>query len=150
MYNISDIIDVILCLTVTYKLIQTVPYIYVTVNTGYIFLTDFLDVISENNPLLIDYDDILNEEKETIVLKSEIEIGKIEQKYEDKYLEKFKRFPNEFQFTELEMEEEKKEFENIKTTTETNRNQTINKIKEQLGKIYLDYPLCKFTFATVL
>ena len=136
MYNISDIIDVILCLTVTYKLIQTVPYIYVTVNTGYIFLTDFLDVISENNPLLIDYDDILNEEKETIVLKSEIEIGKIEQKYEDKYLEKFKRFPNEFQFTELEMEEEKKEFENIKTTTETNRNQTINKIKEQLGKIY--------------
>ena len=136
MYNISDIIDVILCLTVTYKLIQTVPYIYVTVNTGYIFLTDFLDVISENNPLLIDYDDILNEEKETIVLKSEIEIGKIEQKYEDKYLEKFKRFPNEFQFTELEMEEEKKEFENIKTTTETNRNQSINKIKEQLGKIY--------------
>ena len=71
-----------------------------------------------------------DEEKETIVLKSEIEIEKIEQKYEDKYLEKFKRFPNEFQFTELEMEEEKKEFENIKTTTETNRNQTINKIKE--------------------
>ena len=136
MYNISEIIDVILCLTVTYKLIQTIPYIYVTVNTGYFFLTDFLDVISENNPLLIDYDDILNEEKETIVLKSEIEIGKIEQKYEDKYLEKFKRFPNEFQFTELEMEEEKKEFENIKTTTETNRNQSINKIKEQLGKIY--------------
>lgn len=137
MYNISDIIDVILCLTVTYKLIQTVPYIYVTVNTGYIFLTDFLDVISENNPLLIDYYDNLNEENEkTTVLKSEIEIEKIEQKYEDKYLEKFKRFPNEFQFTELEMEEEKKEFENIKTTTETNRNQSINKIKEQLGKIY--------------
>jgi hypothetical protein len=137
MYNISEIIDVILCLTVTYKLIQTIPYIYVTVNTGYFFLTDFLDVISENNPLLIDYYDNLNEENEkTTVLKSEIEIEKIEQKYEDKYLEKFKRFPNEFQFTELEMEEEKKEFENIKTTTETNRNQSINKIKEQLGKIY--------------
>ena len=136
MYNISEIIDVILCLTVTYKLIQTIPYIYVTVNTGYFFLTDFLDVISENNPLLIDYDDILNEEKETIVLKSEIEIGKIEQKYEDKYLEKFKRFPNEFQFSEVELEEEKKEFENIKTTAETNKIKSINKIKEQLDKIY--------------
>jgi len=138
MYNISEIIDAILCLTVTYKLIQTLPYIYETVKTGCFFLNDVLDCISENNPLLIDYDDILNEEnEETCVLKSDIEVvQKIEPKYEDKYLEKFKRFPNEFQFSEVELEEEKKEFENIKTTSETNKIKSINKIKEQLGKIY--------------
>jgi hypothetical protein len=50
-------------------------------------------------------------------------------------LEKFKRFPNEFQLSELELEEERKEFENIKKLSETNRCQSINRITEQLNKI---------------
>jgi hypothetical protein len=140
MYTISDVIEVILFLTlaynvnsIIYELIEFFPNMYEKVNARIIFLNKILELISDNNPLLLDYyEPITNEE-----LKEELNVvsKKVEEKYEDKYLEKFKRFPNEFQFSELELEEEKKEFENVKNTTETNRNKLINDIKEKLNKI---------------
>ena len=140
MYSISEVIEVILFLTlaynvnsIIYELIEFFPNMYEKVNARIIFLNKILELISENNPLLLDYyEPITNEE-----LKEELNVvsKKVEEKYEDKYLEKFKRFPNEFQFSELELEEEKKEFENVKNTTETNRNELIGGIKEKLNKI---------------
>jgi len=148
MYTISEVIEVILFLiflrninSIIYELLEFFPNMYEKVNARIIFLNKILELISENNPLLLDYyEPITNEElKEelTVVSKTveEKEKEKEKEKYEDKYLEKFKRFPNEFQFSELELEEEKKEFENVKNTTETNRNKLINDIKEQLDKI---------------
>jgi hypothetical protein len=144
MYNIVDLIDVVVCLIIVYKInstiyefVNTIPNINETINETINFilsLDNFLVFISDNNPLLIDYYDTVIKENEDVIIKNEI-VQKIEQKYEDKYLEKFKRFPNEFQFSELELEDEIKEFENIKITSEKNRFQSINQITEQLNKI---------------
>lgn len=143
MYSISELIEVILFLTlvynvnsIMYELIDFFPNMCENINTRFMLFNKMLEFISENNPLLIDYYEILKNDELIDVVKTNNEIGKVEQKYEDKYLEKFKRFPNEFHFSELELEEERKEFENIKNTTETNRNKLINDIKEQLDKIY--------------
>jgi len=140
MYNIVDLIDVIVCLIIVYKInsiiyefVNTIPDINETINFILSF-DNFLVFISDNNPLLLDYYDTVIKENEEDIIKNEI-VQKVEQKYEDKYLEKFKRFPNEFQFSELELEEERKEFENIKITSEINRFQSINQITEQLNKI---------------
>jgi len=141
MYSISELIEVILFLTlaynvnsIMYELIDFFPNMCEKVNTRFMLFNKMLEFISDNNPLVLEYyDNIINEE-----IKEELNVvsKKVEQKYEDKYLEKFKRFPNEFHFSELELEEERKEFENIKNTNETNRNKLINDIKEQLDKIY--------------
>ena len=142
MYSISELIEVILFLTlaynvnsIMYELIDFFPNMREKIHTRFMLFNKILDFILENKPLLIYYDDILKIDE----LKEELNVvdsKKVEQKYEDKYLEKFKRFPNEFHFSELELEEERKEFENIKNTIETNRNHLINDIKEQLDKIY--------------
>ena len=141
MYSISELIEVILFLTlaynvnsIMYELIDFFPNMREKIHTRFMLFNKILDFILENKPLLIYYDDILKIDE----LKEELNVvdsKKVEQKYEDKYLEKFKRFPNEFHFSELELEEERKEFENIKNTIETNRNHLINDIKEQLAKI---------------
>ena len=39
----------------------------------------------------------------------------IRPRYEDKYLDKFKQFPNEFHFTEIELEQQQIEYNNIKS-----------------------------------
>jgi hypothetical protein len=147
MYNIADLIEVILYLILVYN-INSVIYEFVNIlpdmdqiTKGILSLDNFLLFISENNTLYLEfYDNIIEEEITPSIVNSDIDVKneivqKVEPKYEDKYLEKFKRFPNEFQFSELELEEERKEFENIKITNEKNRFQSINQITEQLNKI---------------
>jgi len=140
MYSIVDLIEVILCLTLVYKInsiisefVNTIPDMNELIKFVF-YLDNVLVFISENNPLLLDYYETVIKENEDVIIKNDV-IQKVEQKYEDKYLEKFKRFPNEFQFSELELEDEIKEVENIKITSEKNRNMLINDIKEQLNKI---------------
>ena len=74
--------------------------------------TKFCQFICENNPLLLHYyddddDDEGNNEDiqlETVETQKQVQI-----KYEDKYLEKFKTFPNEFRIDETEFKEENEE-----------------------------------------
>ena len=98
---------------------------------------EVLKFISENNPLLLDYSytEDSPQELEDIKVENTPEYVKPEQKFEDKYLEKFKQLKNEFIFTESELEEEKKEYEKIRIEYNKNRFNTINSIEEQLFKI---------------
>ena len=108
-----------------------------------IFLIDFYLFVCENNPLLLDYYDKeeekdekekdVTEEKEKDVREGVPVIE--EEKFEDKYLEKFKSFPNDFLFNELELAEEQTEYEKIKSVTEANRTICINEIENKLVKI---------------
>ena len=93
-------------------------------------LLKFYEFICENNPLLLDYADTLDFSKE----KEEEEIQKVI-KFEDKYLEKFKNFSNEYYFTELELDDEKKEYERIKIDYENKKYEIIYEIQEKLYKI---------------
>jgi hypothetical protein len=92
--------------------------------------------ICVNSPLLLDYHYYTKEiEKEEIkIVEKEKELPK-DEKYEEKYIKKFKSFPNEFQFTDLELELEKQEYEKLKNNYEKDRNNVINEIQEKLNKI---------------
>ena len=113
------------------------------VNTRLSNFVDFLIFVSENNPLIIDYSDAIDDKEivdNTVSIDNSISVDnavlvnkKVEQKYEDKYLEKFKKFPNEFSFNELELEKE--EYEKIKIEFEKNRADKINEIEENLNEI---------------
>ena len=81
--------------------------------------------ICENNHFYADILDFSStEEKEKKVIK-----------FEDKYLEKFKNFSNEYYFTELELDDEKKDYERIKIDYENKKNEIIYEIQEKLDKI---------------
>lgn len=89
-------------------------------------LLRFYKFVCENNPY--DYDLYVEElEPDTSPLEEEPIIPR----YEDKYLEKFKQFPNEFHFTEIELEQQQIEYNNIKTEYTQKRTdlQNINQQK---------------------
>ena len=94
------------------------------INLFYNFLYHFYTFLHENNPLIIDYENFDKESKDLELkhLKNEKqEFKKLPQPlYENKYLEKFKAFPNEFKFSDLELEIEKNYFEEIKAKKENN------------------------------
>jgi len=92
-------------------------------------LLKFYEFICENNPLLLDYLDTLDSLKE-----EEEEIKKVI-KFEDKYLEKFNNFLNEYQFSELELDDEKREYERVKIDYENKKFEIIYEIQEKLDKI---------------
>jgi hypothetical protein len=115
-----------------------------------LFLIDVYLFVCENNPLLLDYYEKEDEKdkKDEKEIDKDVREGGIkpvkeggvkpvvkEEKFEDKYLEKFKSFPNEFLFNELELEEEQTEYERIKSLTEINRTNSINEIENKLVKI---------------
>jgi hypothetical protein len=97
---------------------------------------DFYYFICENNPLLLNYEDFddelvgTNESTEIIKYKD-----KIEEKYEDKYLKKFKEFPNKFIFDETELTQEIDERDNIEFEFEKKRSMSIYAIQKELSKI---------------
>ena len=101
--------------------------------------------VCENNPLLLDYYEKEKDKDDNEGVKPVKEGVPVEEwgvkpvvkeeKFEDKYLEKFKSFPNEFLFNELELEEEQTEYERIKSLTEINRTNSINDIENKLVKI---------------
>jgi len=125
MYNITTLIKSILF--TIYSIIFN-PFFYSKKKMSELF--QFYQFICENNPLLLDYLDTLD-------FSSEEEKEEIKQvvKFEDKYLEKFNNLSNEYQFTELELDDEKKEYERIKIDYENTKYETIYKIQEQLLKI---------------
>ena len=104
-------------------------------------LIKFYKFVSENNPILLNYYDdnvesLNNKEETNILSNSELfpEKNRLV-KFEDKYLEKYKTFPNEFRFTDLEFKQENEEYEKIKLDYDKTRLDKINAIQEQLCKI---------------
>jgi len=100
-------------------------------------LQDEYTLLCEHNPFIIEYNDKLIQSDDSVNKEfvKEKEVEKVEGKYEDKYLSKFKIFPNEYKFTELELELEKKEFEKIKLEYEKGRFDIINEIQQKLDII---------------
>lgn len=106
------------------------------INVYISFFVGMYKYICENNPLIINYLETNTSNKvidETIIV--EPNVNKPVQKFEDKYLEKFKNFPNEFIFNEEEKCEINSEFERIKIEIEKNRLNSINEIQSNLFKI---------------
>lgn len=96
----------------------------------------FCKFICDNNPLLLGYD---FDDDNVPELENVNEVGKEElkpePKYEDKYLEKFKNFPNEFSFNEVDLEFEQSEYVKIKESSEKKIFEKIKEINVQLEKI---------------
>lgn len=106
------------------------------INVYISFFAGMYKYVCENNPLIINYLDTNTSNKaidENII--DESIVNKPVQKFEDKYLEKFKNFPNEFIFNEQEQSEINSEFERIKIEIEKNRLNSINEIQANLFKI---------------
>ena len=141
MYNISDLVVAISSFFVIYNsyliVDKIIPRRYKKVlYNNSIFFIDFCIFICDNNPLCLEFNDKIVEE----VVKVEVEelavvTKKIETKYEDKYLEKFKAFRNEFCFNLEEMDEEQKEYERIKQQIEKTKSDIILEIQGKLFKI---------------
>ena len=102
---------------------------------------EFYHFICENNPLLLNYldfdDELKNDLKNLNDLEqvSTAELIKYEEKYEDKYLKKFKDFPNTFIFDETELTQEIDERDNIEFEFEKKRSMSIWAIQKELSKI---------------
>jgi len=74
-----------------------------------------------------------NKNKESEAQKEEQNPPPI-QKYEEKYLEKFKGFPNTFVFSEVELAQEKTVYEKLKTTYEDKMKKEICDYQEKIAK----------------
>jgi len=72
---------------------------------------------------------------EPIPDKKEEEEKKVEEKFEDKYLQRFKAFKNEYSFTETELEIEKQKYEELKKTFANEKNKAIEEINNKINKI---------------
>jgi hypothetical protein len=94
--------------------------------------TDLFKFISEHNPTIIDLSDSVSEDEDDNEAVTQV-VKNI--KFEDKYLEKFKTFPNEYQFTNEEIELEIQEYERIKSIYEQNRLNGIHDISLKLARI---------------
>jgi hypothetical protein len=94
--------------------------------------TDLFKFISEHNPTIIDFSGSVSEDEDEDEAVTQV-VKNI--KFEDKYLEKFKTFPNEYQFTNEEVELEIQEYERIKSIYEQNRLNGIHDISSKLAKI---------------
>jgi hypothetical protein len=116
---------------------QQIQDLTINVHTMFIFLYNFYNFLCYNNPTILDFTYDNDDNEETNIDdrdKPKSEKDEIV-KYEDKYLDKFKVFPNTFHFTELELEQEIKEYEKIKNTFEITRTNTINECKDKLSQI---------------
>ena len=109
-----------------------------TINKKIIFLIDFYNFICENNPLLLDYydsEDNINVKKEAEKKEDVKKQDVTKEKFENKYLENFRKFSNEFYFSSEELEEQHQEYEKIKTDTEKKQVEQIHEIESKLFKI---------------
>ena len=145
MYNITDIVLVFagaLCICNLYSTIND----NINNNKYHFFylrmkeLVEFYNFICEYNPLYLDYSD--SEEKkvswdivEDLDEPSSNNVSVKEEKYDDKYLEKFKSFSNDFYFYDFELEDERLEYAKIKLDYETSRLTALNSIQQELLKI---------------
>jgi hypothetical protein len=116
-----------------------------------VFLNNWIDIISEHNPFILDFspndnkqdDESEDDESESENDESENDDdeneGKENQvvKYEDKYLSKFKKFSNEYTFSQNELELEQTMFERVKTDNHLQITNIINDIQMKLNNIHL-------------
>ena len=96
---------------------------------------EFYHFICENNPLLLnyvdDFDDFIKNDLKNLEQVNTTELIK----YEDKYLKKFKDFPNKFIFDETELTQEIDERDNIEFEFEKRRSMSICARQKELSKI---------------
>jgi len=86
-------------------------------------------IYETNNPLLLHYYDTEKEEEEgksNTEQKKELEEQELKEQqkeeiYENKYLEKYKNFPNEYNFSEEELNLKDETYKKLKTEYETNK-----------------------------
>jgi hypothetical protein len=110
---------------------QTTIFINLFLTFGSL-ITIFIFFLQNNNYLLIDNGD---KDKEYEKKTEKQEVKKLQPLYENKYLEKFKTFPNEFKFSDLELEIEKNYFEELKSKKENNFKNNKDKLESNLLKI---------------
>ena len=75
----------------------------------------------------------IEEEDPNNICKMSIDLPPL--KYEDKYLEKINTFPNEYYFTDLELEKEQELFNIIKAEAEKNKLDAINELNKELEEL---------------
>ena len=141
MYSVTEILLIqLLCFFIVYnspEFVRRFPNTNLTKILKEIM--HFFIFICKNNPLISDYSDTYNlieyeNENKDEIIKQEEPIKEV--KFEEKYLEKFKKFPNEYQFTELEIDDENKEYIQIKESSEKKRFKEIQEIKKKLQQIH--------------
>jgi hypothetical protein len=106
-------------------------------------VVEFYNFICEYNPLYLDYSDSDSDSEkkvswdivEDLDESSGNTVSVKEEKYDDKYLEKFKSFSNDFYFYDFELEDERQEYAKIKLDYETSRLTALNSIQQELLKI---------------
>ena len=86
------------------------------------FLTEVI------NEILLEKEDELIKEDKEVKIKEEV-------KFEDKYLQKFKTFINEYSFTEDEKQLEKQKFDELRETFINNKTKEIDEITRKINKL---------------
>jgi hypothetical protein len=101
------------------------------------FLIDFYNYICEHNPLLIDYyDETPSKTHNTKEDETKLEeLVEIVEKFEEKYLQKFNQFPNEYCFDESELNTEYELVSKVKSDFEKDKTKKLNELQETLLKI---------------
>lgn len=110
-----------------------------------VFLNNWIEHISEFNPFILDFSPIIPDEdndaddelEDDNGGNDELETKKNVVSYEDKYLDAFKKFSNEYTFTASELELEQIEFERVKTDNQLQITHMINEIQMKLNNIHL-------------
>ena len=100
------------------------------------FLTEVInEVINEIEKEEVENDELLNEEIIKEELLNEVKEVVKEVKFEDKYLQKFKTFINEYSFTEDEKQLEKQKFDELRQTFINNKTKEIDEITRKINKL---------------
>jgi hypothetical protein len=149
MYSIKEILIIqLLCFIIVFNsksavnyLKQIFPFFNGRFEEKINEFINFYKFICEHNPLLLNY---YEETEETLILESTSENKdndnntdtNIVTRYEDKYLDKFKKFPNEYIFTEAELDGISEEYMKIRVEYEKDRFNKMNSIQERLSQIH--------------
>lgn len=139
MYNIT--IETIITILFIYKLLHLVPNKYnILTNFFHINFSEYFHNIKTY--FLFDYcydylleDGLINEKQDNQSKAFKGDICKNIDKFENKYLNKFKSFSNEFYFNQIELEAEQKECEKISYDMRQKIQNSIYNIKSKLKKI---------------
>ena len=104
---------------------------------------NFYEFICENNPLLLNYYDTDNNTDnnthnnldKTILKEDILPSFKKGELFENKYLEKYKKFPNKYIFNDFELNEEKQIYESLITKYNDKKTNAIKEIQSELTKV---------------
>jgi hypothetical protein len=124
MYSIAEILIQLLCLVIVVKSTSDINYLK---QYFPFFYYKVINLIYKNNQLVLTNEDINEKQKNVELIE--------EEKFENKYLEKFKKFPNEFMFDDIELNKEKEFSEKLKIQFEKDKGESIQEIQNELFKI---------------